>query len=668
MDTNQTAIDGDYDDTAGGDFYALFAWTAAGTPIQYDDSQADAVTLSITGPGQLNAWRELDGDFDAANLTAQADLNAPLAVQQLSITNGVAGETTLSGSAILATSGDGVVVVPPSIPGTFTNALPSYFQPTAPTPSPSPPPVVATATNLPFTLDIQPVSMPGLPAIQSLVYAQDNVSGSPFQGDWLLFGGRTNGLHSFNANDNFPPQDENESIYVVDPTTGQIWSTTWAATDVTASWLPPLYSTNQQSYQNGNTLYTVGGYGAVDQGGGNYSDYSTYDALTALNVNGMITAVVNKGDVAALSQIQQIQDPRLTDTGGEMSMLNGLAYLVLGQIFEGEYDPVTNTGATQTYLDEIQAFQINYTGASLSISNYQAQNDQVNFRRRDYNLGSVDLPDGQPALEIYGGVFTPGPGTLASAGSGYRNPILIEGIGDTQLLPYQQTFNQYSSSHISLFDASTGTMDTIFLGGISLYDANFPAGQMSLPLFNVAPYPEALPFVNDVTTLEQQANGTTLEYAMANQLPGMYGSEASFFPITGLPQSANGVFDLDGLLSGQPTTLGYLYGGIVSTLGSTTNQTTQTAASNALFKVVLVPNVGRPTATTLVGSLYQVLDGRSPTAAEQAEMVGALKRGVPATRVAMTVIKSPDHRIQELISYFNEYLDAPWTRPPSSSI
>ena len=55
IDASQNPIDGDYDDTASGDFYALFAWTTAGTPINYTDSQGDAVTLTLTGPGQLSA-------------------------------------------------------------------------------------------------------------------------------------------------------------------------------------------------------------------------------------------------------------------------------------------------------------------------------------------------------------------------------------------------------------------------------------------------------------------------------------------------------------------------------------------------------------------------------------------------------------------------------------
>jgi len=663
IDADQNPIDGDYDDTASGDFYALFAWAAAGTPIQFNDSQGDGVTLTLTGPGQLNAWRELDGDFDAGALTAQANLTNGLFVQQLSVTGGVAGATTLSGSASFAAGSNGVVVIPPSIPGAFADALPSYFQATAPVVTP-PTAVAATANNLPFTIEIQPVNMPGLPALQSPVYAQDEVSGSPFQGDWLLFGGRTNGLHTFNSSDNFPPQDQSETIYVVNPTTGQVWSAAWSATDVPAEWLPPLYSTNQQSYQDGDTLYTVGGYGALDQGG-TFANYTTYDTLTALSIDGMINAVVNRGDIAALSQIQQIQDPRLTDTGGEMAMLNGLTYLVLGQDFQGEYDPApipgTNPGFTQTYLDEIQAFQINYNGQvpnSLSISNYQAQNDQVNFRRRDYTLGNVVLPNGQPALEIYGGVFTPGPFTLPGSSSGYLDPILIRSLGDTQVLPNQQTFNQYSAPHIGLFDPSTGSMDTIFLGGIGLYNVNFATGQMTLPLLNIPPYLDALPFTNDVTTLVQQANGTTQELEMADQLPGLFGAEARFFAVPRLPQSAGGVLNVDQLLD-QPTTLGYLYGGILSTLGLTTNQATQTAASNALFKIVLVPNIGRATKTTLVASLYQTLLNWSPSMVEQNYWVKALNAGVSASRVAMEFIKSPEHRVLELTYYYNGYLDAP---------
>ena len=90
----------------------------------------------------------------------------------------------------------------------------------APLPA-SPTPVVATSSNLPYTIEIQQVAS-DLPDVQSPVVAQDNVVGSPFDGYWLIFGGRNNGLHNFNATNDFPPQDQNEDIYAINPTTWQV--------------------------------------------------------------------------------------------------------------------------------------------------------------------------------------------------------------------------------------------------------------------------------------------------------------------------------------------------------------------------------------------------------------------------------------------------------------
>ncbi len=223
LDQSGNAIDGDYDDTASGNFYALFAWTTAGKSLHFSDSGGDAVTLTIAGPGNLESWRALDGDFVATNLAAQAGLAAGV-VQQLTVANGTLGQTTLSGSAVFAT-GNSVVVVP-SIAGqgvTFTNALPAYFQLT-PSALPTPPtPVVASSSNLPYTLQIQQLGST-LPAVQSPVSAHDDLVSSPFHGYWLLFGGRTNGLHNFDPTDDFPPQMQNQDIFVINPATWQTWS------------------------------------------------------------------------------------------------------------------------------------------------------------------------------------------------------------------------------------------------------------------------------------------------------------------------------------------------------------------------------------------------------------------------------------------------------------
>lgn len=655
IDASGNQIDGDYDDTATGNFYALFAWAQSGTTVEYTNFDGADVGLAIVGDGELNTWRSLIGEFNAGDLAAQANLAGGLTVNQISIADGNADTTVLTGFALFEPDSAHTVIIPPTIPGIYTDALPGYFVTSVPTVTP-PPPHVATANNLPYTIQIDPVDLPGLPELQSPVASQDNVDGA-YKGYWLLFGGRTNGLHTFNPSNNFPPEDENQTIYVVNPTTGQVWSLDWADTDVPVGMLPPLYSTNQQSFQEGDKLYTIGGYGAEQLTPETFANYTTYDTLTALSVDGMINAVINGGSVASLSQIQQTSDPKFKVTGGELSMLNGLAYLVVGQTFEGQYNPGSTSGFSQTYTDAIQTFHINYDGSSLSVSDLQTQIDQTNLRRRDYNLTSVITPDGDPALMIYGGVFTPGPITLSTSNAGYRNPVLITGVGETKVLPFEQAFSQYSSPRIGLYSEGDGTMNTIFLGGISLYNVDFATGELILPLANIPPTLPALPFVNTVTTVVTLPDGTMQELEMPSQLPGLYGAEARFFKNLSLAHEANGVIDLDQLLLGGPVVLGYMYGGIESTAAQTTNQATQTKATNAVFKITLVPNINNASNETFVNSLSQVLLGHQATPEMEAYWVHRLDRGMSRERVSTAFIKLPEHRLLELQDYFVQFLN-----------
>ena len=96
-----------------------------------------------------------------------------------------------------------------------------------------------------------------------------------------------------------------------------------------------------------------------------------------------------------------------------------------------------------------------------------------------------------------------------------------------------------------------------------------------------------MPFVNDVTTLVRRADGSRQEYIMPSQLPALLGAESAFFASPGLPTFENGVIRLDQLAG--PTTLGHIYGGILSTVGNTQDPLTQTTASNLVLKVTLVP-------------------------------------------------------------------------------
>ncbi len=539
-----TLFDGDNDDTPGGDFYGL---VAQGQSVKFSDMSGDRVKVWVTGGGQVAVWRELDGNVDA-----------------LRVVGGVPGQTALNGTVTPARGSGGLVVIPTiqGLTGVTNNLASPPFVSQAPIVPASPTPVVATTQNLPYSLEITQVPLPSLPSIQSAVYAQAN-------GLWLLFGGRTNGLHNFNPTGNFPPQDQNNDIIVIDPATGRTWIEPWSAVGIPASVAVSLSSSNQEFYQTGNQLYTVGGYSQNPI----TNQYQTYDSLTSINVSGLINAIVSGTSGAAF--VRQARDPRLQVTGGEMAAIGGRTYLMMGQLYNGEYTfPPT---ATQVYSDEIRSFRIINTPRLLTIVNFQSQRDPVNFRRRDYNQDPFVFPNGQPGLAVYGGVFT-------VAGGAFLNPILIGPKGFARVdTNYQQFFTQYNAARVALFDSRSRTMDTILMGGISLYHYDFTTGTLSSD-------PD-LPFDNDVTTLAWRANGSIQEYMMPSQLPGppdLLGAEAAFFTSPGVPQFANGVIRLAQLHG--PTTLGYLFGGIESMVAETSNPFTQTAASNMMFRVTLIPN------------------------------------------------------------------------------
>jgi hypothetical protein len=322
------------------------------------------------------------------------------------------------------------------------------------------------------------------------------------------------------------------------------------------------------------------------------SNYITYDTLTALSVSGLASAVIHGGNVAKKSAVRQISDPRLAVTGGTISTIKGRTYLVFGQVFQGGYIPFVTTppSFTQIYTDEIRSFKIGDNGKTLAIRQYQALRDTTNFRRRDGNLNEVVMPCGAQVLSYYGGVFTPGNNSTALSA-----PILIQSTTKARVdSDYQQFFDQYATASIPLYSTRKKAMYTVFLGGISVYD--YSNGQLTM-------FPPGIPgpgWVDDVSTLVHRKNGSDREYIMS-PLPGLYGAYAAFMPSPSLPTYRNGVIKLEKLK--KPTVLGYMYGGIYSTVVQTSPDpsvgATQTGASNAVFMVTVSrscvkgPNVER---------------------------------------------------------------------------
>lgn len=642
------AYDGDNDDTAGGNFYGLFA---VGRRLAFSDSSGDRVVLAATGGSGLNVWRELNGDIDQVTVLPGATaLSDSVVVGRAGAGTVPIGSVTIPVPAPLVLNGAGN-----ELPASFV-VVPSGGLP-APPPQPtatSPTPVVATGTNLPFTLNITPLNAPGiglLPGIQSGVYVQTAPSAAYPSGLWLVFGGRTNGLHNFSPSgeQSFPPSFQNNVIYVIDPVDWQVWSRPWSQTGVPAPISSVLSSTNQAFYAVGDTLYTAGGYSmpdtvsftgnisassrtitvtsgvenlvvgrtvsavlpfpagvsiflpgttitAIDGNTVTVSDaavvtatgvsmaafnrtFTTYGTMTALSINGLIQAVVGGGDAATLARIRQMSDPRFAVSGGDMELLNGRTYLVFGHDFQGGYNGAT-ASISQVYTSEIRSFRIVDDGRSLAIVGYQALRDPVNFRRRDGNLVKVIGRSGRAELTFLGGVFTPG-----SSGTGYQAPILIDRNGRARVdAGYQQFFSQYTTANIPLYDPRTRSMYDVRMGGISLYD--FSDGQLTENL--------GLPWIDDVTTLVRSGSGAFQEYIMS-PIPavtpgstGNYGATAAFFMNKAVSAFSNRILSLSRLRG--PTVVGYMFGGIYSTVSETSGSTFRaTGASNQVFQITMTP-------------------------------------------------------------------------------
>jgi hypothetical protein len=106
-----------------------------------------------------------------------------------------------------------------------------------------------------------------------------------------------------------------------------------------------------------------------------------------------------------------------------------------------------------------------------------------------------------------------------------------------------------------------------------------------------------LPFVNDITSVVIDSDGNYTqhwlgEFPSINDLEGKrlrFGANAEFFLAEGIETFANGVIRLDEL-SG-PTTLGYIYGGLIANGPHTRSgdPPATSSASNIIFTVVYAP-------------------------------------------------------------------------------
>jgi hypothetical protein len=463
---------------------------------------------------------------------------------------------------------------------------------------------IQIGSQLPYEIRLLPYAFGSaeLPTLHSFAAGQ-------FEGKWVLISGRTNGLHRFETVGalNFQPEYQNREIWVIDPVAKHSWrrSLEGAGGGLTAAELNSLTPTNNQFYQDGNRLYTTGGYGVQSTLPDGTPVNGTFDKLSAIDLPEIVDWVMT-GSGVAKDHIRQISNSTFRVTGGAMYEIDGRTHLVFGQDFQGNYNPNKNG----TYTNQIRSFDIVDDGINLSIANAAATTPDTNYRRRDLNIApTIRNIGGQldKGLLVLSGVFTP---TIGA----WTVPVEIDAAGNPSMddpndsNTFKQGFNGYHSAKLGLFSEATGEMHEILLGGISLQYLNTRTMQ--------AETDDNLPFINDITSVVIDATGNYSqhwlgEFPILNDLDGnrlRFGANAEFFLAEGIQTFDNGVIKLDQI--SQPTVLGHIFGGLMTNGPHTRSGSppATSSASNIIFTVLYTPV---PEPSTSILALFAILGGPS---------------------------------------------------------
>lgn len=428
--------------------------------------------------------------------------------------------------------------------------------------------------SLPYTLEITQASFSlptGLQATVSAVY--DN--------KWIIIAGRTNGLHGFdNIGNNFPPNFQNTTIYVVDPATGQTKSRSLSESGLSQSAIDDLSATASEFFQKDCILYVIGGYGLDTT----TNQMGTRSSLTEINLPKLLRWV-NDGKPSLTHAIRQVSDPLLQVTGGQLFQASDKDpfLLMLGQNFIGDYRDSSNG----IYTQQIRQFRLNESGGNLSI-NFLGNNNITfpDYRRRDLNVVPFFLRD-EPAYVILSGVFTLSTGIWTVPITVFRNGMSNEPIPQVPST-FKQGMNNYNCADFSMYSNKSKDSYFVLLGGISFgyFDTN---GQFQTDA--------EIPFTNEVTTIHLDKQGVYTQYLMNAEYPFiastgtnpgnqlLFGAEALFFPSKHTPMYSNGVVNFDKLKDSQ--IVGYVVGGIMSTLPNT-NTRADSTASPYIFEVRVI--------------------------------------------------------------------------------
>jgi len=419
------------------------------------------------------------------------------------------------------------------------------------------PALLSRAQTDPFQVYLQPLTIEGLPGIQSFAYGQYN-------GLWVIIGGRTDGLHQRQPFASFLPEGCNTEITVVDPVNAKVWRS--SLTSLSVPLQDQLSSTNMEFHQEGDYLYLVGGYGYSKT----IDSKLTYALLTAVDLRGVIYAVQQKSNLAPF--FRQVTDQQFAVTGGYLHRLGNTYYLVGGQKFDGNYNPMNHPTFNQSYTNAIRKFMLEDDGINLKITHLPAIIDTAAFHKRDYNVVPQHFPNGKAGMTAFSGVFQ------INADIPMLHAVNIDDDSYEIVREFAQYYNHYHCANLPLYAASTGAMHTVFFGGIAQYYEHD----------GILTQDSDVPFVTTIARVTRDRNGQMAEYNLPLEMPQLLGASAAFIPAHGIPMFENGVIKLDEL-STDSVMVGYIYGGMKSSAANIfwVNDGTQSVAQNVLYKVYI---------------------------------------------------------------------------------
>lgn len=409
------------------------------------------------------------------------------------------------------------------------------------------------------TIYLEPVTINNFGGFQSFAFGTDNSK-------VLIIGGRLDGLHRRQPWASFDAAGHNNQLFVIDLNTGLLYSS--GLTSLPTRLQNQMKSTNMEFIQEGNTLYAFGGYG-LDAN----ANHVTFDNLTAIDVPGLIQAIINNQSIG--SYFRQYTYPEFKVTGGQIYTIHYQYYLVGGQLFDGVYNPVGPThgpGFTQAYTNEARRFSITDDGTNLSVQFDTPYQDANLLHKRDYNAVPT-YHNGKQAILALSGVFQ------HNVDLPWTNAVLIDSTSFTEVQNFTQYYNHYHSAKASIYDPGTNKMSYYIFGGIAQYY-----------LLNGSQVQDNdVPFVKTISRLDHLANGTLTETPLTIEMPDYLGAGAEFVPTPSLSTLPNEIIDASHF-SGDSVLIGHIIGGIKSSDKNIffINTGVESETSPVIYKVYLV--------------------------------------------------------------------------------